>query len=44
MTVFHRQDMLYVNEVNVHICYLCQCQEKFKARMTYTYVKMMKSD
>ena len=29
--------------VIIHICYLCQCQEKYKAILTYIYVKMMKT-
>ena len=44
MTVFHHQSKIYMSRlVIVHICYLCQCQEKYKAILTYIYVKMMKT-
>ena len=44
MTVFHRQGKIYMSKlVIVHICYLCQCQEKYKTILTYIYVKMMKT-
>ena len=31
---------IYVKIDNFHKCHLCQCQENFKAILTYTYVKV----
>ena len=33
--------MVYLSRVvTSYICYLCQCQEKFKASLTYIYVEI----
>ena len=31
---------IYVKIDNFHKCHLCQCQENFKATLTYIYVKV----
>ena len=42
MTIFHRQDMIYMSSyVTIYIYHLCQCQEMFKTTLTFTYVKVV---
>ena len=37
-TIFHCQGMVYML---IHICHLCQCEEKLKTTLTFTYVKVV---
>ena len=40
--VFHHQDRVYLSRyVTIHICHLCQYQEKFKSTLTFTYIKIV---
>ena len=42
LTVFHHQGRVYLSRyVTIYICHLCQCQEKFKSTLTFTYVKVV---
>ena len=42
LTAFHHQGKVYLSRyVTIYICHLCQCQEKFKATLTFTYVKVV---
>ena len=42
LIVFHHQDRVYLSRyVTIHICHLCQCQEKFKSTLTFTYMKIV---
>ena len=42
LTVFHHQGRVYLSRyVIIYICHLCQCQEKFKSTLTFTYVKVV---
>ena len=41
LIVFHYQGKVYMSRyVTIYICHLCQCQEKFKAILTFTYVTL----
>ena len=42
LIAFHHQGRIYLSRyVTIYICHLCQCQEKFKAILTFTYVKVV---
>ena len=42
LTFFHHQGKVYLSGyVTIYICHLCQCQEKFKSTLTFTYVKVV---
>ena len=41
LTIFHSQDKVYLLKyINIHKCYLCQCQEMIKATLTYAWNKV----
>ena len=43
LTAFHHQGKVYLSRyVTIYICHLCQCQEKFKATLTFVVATFTK--